>query len=182
MKSRTVLAIAVVATALGALTGDATAHPSSAHRGHVATATERGLAVVREATAKYHDVARARRDGYVQVSGCVALPGVGGMGYHFLNPALASDTRVDPRRPELLVYEPKRGGGLRLGAVEWFVVDADGDVNTDDDRPSVLGQPFDGPLPGHDAGMPVHYELHAWVWKHNPTGVFSPWNPRVSCP
>jgi hypothetical protein len=30
--------------------------------------------------------------------------------------------------------------------------------------------------------MPVHYDLHAWVWKRNPAGTFAMWNPRVECP
>ncbi len=30
-------------------------------------------------------------------------------------------------------------------------------------------------------GLPPFYELHAWIWKRNPSGTFSDWNPRVSC-
>lgn len=45
----------------------------------------------------------------------------------------------------------------------------------------MFGQPFDGPMPGHEPGMPVHYDLHVWVGRANPAGVFSPWNPKVSC-
>jgi hypothetical protein len=30
-------------------------------------------------------------------------------------------------------------------------------------------------------GLPSFYALHAWVWKDNPTGMFSMWNPGVSC-
>jgi hypothetical protein len=29
--------------------------------------------------------------------------------------------------------------------------------------------------------MPVHYDLHVWTHKANPAGVFSPFNPKVSC-
>jgi hypothetical protein len=25
------------------------------------------------------------------------------------------------------------------------------------------------------------YELHAWVWHHNPGGMFLDWNPTVTC-
>ena len=25
------------------------------------------------------------------------------------------------------------------------------------------------------------YILHAWVWGHNPAGMFVDWNPEVSC-
>jgi len=39
-------------------------------------------------------------------------------------------------------------------------------------------------------GMPMHilvpavgfYIHHAWVWKHNPAGMFADWNPEVTCP
>jgi len=59
---------------------------------------------------------------------------------------------------------------------------ADQNLGTDGDRPVLLGQPFDGPMPGHGPGMPVHYDLHVWTHKANPAGVFAPWNPKVSCP
>jgi len=36
-------------------------------------------------------------------------------------------------------------------------------------------------MPGHFAGMPVHYDLHVWLWKHNPAGMFAEWNPGLSC-
>jgi hypothetical protein len=52
---------------------------------------------------------------------------------------------------------------------------------THDDRPSLWGRPFDGPMTGHDPGMPVHYDLHVWLYDSNPAGVFAPWNPSVSC-
>jgi hypothetical protein len=29
--------------------------------------------------------------------------------------------------------------------------------------------------------MPIHYDLHVWLYDHNPSGQLSPWNPRVSC-
>ena len=70
---------------------------------------------------------------------------------------------------------------LRLGAVEYFQADADGDLNTDDDRPFMFDLPFDGPMFGHEPGMPVHYDLHVWLYRHNPAGLFAMWNPRVSC-
>jgi hypothetical protein len=34
---------------------------------------------------------------------------------------------------------------------------------------------------GHAPGMPVHYDLHVWLWKTNPSGLFNPWNPDLSC-
>jgi hypothetical protein len=29
--------------------------------------------------------------------------------------------------------------------------------------------------------MPIHYDLHVWLWKHNPSGLFAPFNPEASC-
>jgi hypothetical protein len=26
------------------------------------------------------------------------------------------------------------------------------------------------------------YILHAWIWQHNPAGMFEDWNPTVTCP
>jgi len=25
------------------------------------------------------------------------------------------------------------------------------------------------------------YSLHAWIWKDNPSGMFSMWNPAANC-
>jgi hypothetical protein len=139
--------------------------------------------VIREATKQYRDVAVALADGYVPVGECAELPGVGGMGYHYLHPELAADTLVDPTQPELLVYHEDRRGQLRLGAVEYFVVDADQDLSTDDDRPMLFGTyPFEGPMDGHEPGMPVHYDLHVWLYRPNPDGQLEGWNPKVGCP
>jgi hypothetical protein len=41
---------------------------------------------------------------------------------------------------------------------------------------------FDGPMPGHAPDMPVHYDLHAWMYEANPDGLFKMWNPSVTCP
>ena len=132
------------------------------------------LAAVRQATAKYHDVNQALADGYIPVSPCEELPGVGAMGIHYLNPALASDLAVDPLAPEVLLYVPS-GNGLRLVGVEYFV------ANAGQPHPSLFGRAFDGPMAGHAPGMPEHYDLHAWIWEANPNGVFAQWNPAVRC-
>jgi len=143
--------------------------------------TERELAKVRRATAKFHDVTAARAAGYAPEGPCVEAPGVGGMGVHFVNGALAQDPAVDLTRPEMLLYAPDRDGDLKLVGVEYFKVDADQDLATDEDRPVLFGLGFDGPMAGHGPGMPSHYDLHVWVWKHNPAGEFAQFNPEVRC-
>jgi hypothetical protein len=138
--------------------------------------------VIREATSRYRDLDVAIADGYLSTDVCAAEPELGGMGYHYVNPALAADFVIDPTRPEALLYAPGRNGQLRLVAVEYVMDDADGDLSTDDDRPSLFGHPFDGPMEGHELGQPVHYDIHAWVWKHNPAGELAQFNPTVRCP
>ena len=139
------------------------------------------LAKLRAATAKYHSLERALADGYsVENEPCVASPD-GTMGIHAVKGPLIGDPSIDPLRPEILLYAPGPNGKLRLIGVEYFKVDADQNLATDDDRPSVFGLAFDGPMPGHNPVMPVHYDLHVWVWHHNPSGMFSMWNPKLSC-
>jgi hypothetical protein len=161
------LSAAAAAGLIGATAASAAAAPSAGHS---------DLAAVRAATAKYHDVAVAEAAGYIPVSGCEAEPGVGVMGIHYLNPKLASDPVIDPTQPEVLLYLPT-DGGLQLVGVEYFVA---ADAVTE--RPTVLGYPFEGPMAGHSPGMPTHYDKHLWIWRHNPDGVGSPWNPALSCP
>ena len=60
-------------------------------------------------------------------------------------------------------------------------LDADQTLATDDDRPSLFGRGFDGPMPGHNPSMPIHYDLHAWVLDTNPAGTLSQWNPTLHC-
>jgi hypothetical protein len=137
----------------------------------------------RAATAKYHDVRQARKDGYVAVSPCVEAPdGSGAMGIHYLNGAYVDDPAIKAGKPELLLYFPEPNGKLRLVGVEYFRPDADQDLTTTDDRPNLAGVEFDGPMEGHDPGMPRHYDLHAWVWTWNPSGIFAQFNPNLRCP
>lgn len=141
------------------------------------------LQAVKAATARYHSFAQAQADGYT-IAGepCVAAPGLGAMGIHAVNPALIADPAINPTQPEILLYLPKANGRLELIGVEYFKVDADQNLATDADRPSVFGQPFDGPMPGHTPTMPIHYDLHVWFWADNPAGMFAPFNPSLNCP
>lgn len=137
--------------------------------------------VIRDATKQFKDPAAAIEAGFVPTDACVAHPELGGMGYHYVNPAAISDTNIDPTLPEILVYVDDGKGGLDLGAVEYFRADADQDLGTDEDRPTLFGEPFDGPMEGHEPGMPVHYDLHVWLYEKNPAGELAAWNPDVTC-
>jgi hypothetical protein len=76
--------------------------------------------------------------------------------------------------------EPKRNGKLRLVALEYVVVKAAWDA-THSPPPSLFGQTFNFSGAGNRYGLPPFYSLHAWIWKHNPAGMFEPFNPNVSC-
>ncbi|MBA2545710.1 MAG: hypothetical protein H0V15_02435 [Solirubrobacterales bacterium] len=142
------------------------------------------LREVRSAVARYHSFEQAKADGYT-VAGepCeeqIASPG-GAMGIHAINPALLADHAIDPLQPEILLYVPKKNGRLELVGVEYFKVDEDQNLGTAGDRPSLFGRAFDGPMPGHNPTMPIHYDLHVWVAEANPSGVFAPFNPALAC-
>jgi len=144
------------------------------------------LDAMRQALAKYQDPYVAVRDLYLSTVGCVHYDGTkidghmdypkGAMGVHFVN--LTIQGPPDPLKPNVLIYEPDHGK-LKLVAVEWLVP-----LAVAKGRPSLLGQSFQGPMEGHEPLIPQgfhHYDLHAWLFKDNPLGVFSPTNPDVSC-
>jgi hypothetical protein len=143
---------------------------------------------IRAALDKYQDPVVAIHDGYFSTLGCMEYPiagkpgqapyPAGGMGVHFFN-TMISSTTPDPLRPNVLLYEPV-GEKLRLVAAEWFVPLATGVK----ERPTLFGVQFDGPMMGHRPLMPDglhHYDLHVWLWKENPAGLFRPTNPSVRC-
>ncbi|MCX7514905.1 hypothetical protein [Frateuria sp. STR12] len=137
---------------------------------------------VRDATYRYRDVSRAEMDGYVPVLGCVSGPDMGAMGAHYLKASLLGDGVVDVAHPELLVYEPLGNGRMRLVAAEYLAIaEAWDGTHTDGSPPTLMGQLFDYSEGPNRFRLPAHYSLHVWAWKHNPVGVFSMWNPRVSC-
>ena len=144
------------------------------------------LDAIREALAKYKDPYVAVRDLYLSTVGCVHYDGMkmpghmeypkGGMGIHFVN--LTVQGPLDPKKPNVLIYEPV-GDKLELVAAEWLVP-----VTVAKERPVLFGQPFQGPMEGHEPLIPqgfVHYDLHAWLFKDNPNGMFSPTNPDITC-
>ena len=183
---RAALTAVALAGALGVTA--ATTAPAQAHDAHdEPTTTSRDitpkqLQVIHQATKKYKTPAAAETAGFVGTDACTELPGVGGMGFHYVNYANVLDGVADPTKPDVLVFVPTANGGRALGAAEYMGIDLDQDVTTDDGRPSLFGTiPFDGPMLGHEPGMPVHYDLHVWLYKHNPAGMLEPWNSAVSC-
>jgi hypothetical protein len=136
------------------------------------------LAKVRRATAKFQRVEVARKAGYDLREGldqCFDNPGVGGMGFHYINTDIL-DLKLDVLQPEAMVYAPGPKGQLKLGAVEYIVPAADWDAAGNTKPPSVLGHHLHL---NKDLGV---YILHIWLWRYNPAGMFEDWNPTVSCP
>ncbi len=140
-----------------------------------ATSYSEDLRAVRVATARFHSPTQALRAGYRASPECVASP-LGGMGFHYENPALMADPAIDASRPEILLYAPGSDGDLELVGVEYFRA-AEGVTAA----PQLFGRTFQGPMPGHHPGMGAHYDLHAWVWQANPAGTFTQFNPTVGC-
>jgi hypothetical protein len=147
------------------------------------------LVAVRAGLEKYQDPIVAVHDGYLSTVACVEFPqGMsegtmkyvpGGMGVHFLNLNFVGPT-LDPAKPQVLIYEPD-GDKLKLVAAEWFMPAAVAGATP----PSIFGKPLEGPMEGHPPIMPPefhHYDLHVWLWKSNPAGVYSSTNPAVKCP
>jgi hypothetical protein len=149
-----------------------------------AGAGQSDLAEVRAATAKFHRVEVAEQAGHqlgwkapFLITGCIAHPTDGAMGYHWFNHAAIEDIALDPLQPEALVYEALPNGKLHLVAVEWIVPADAWHAAGNEGPPSVLGQELGilNPALGW-------YILHAWLWKPNPSGMFNNWNPDVDCP
>lgn len=173
------LTLIVISLCLGGLPIHSFAHGSGADQEALLTPQARQqLAALRAATAPYHDFDKATAAGSglweVALTPCMESPD-GGMGYHF---ARMDHFGVhDPARPQALIYEPQKDGSKRLVAVEYIFLDG-GDPNAPNTPPPppMFGQSF------HYVGAPFDvWALHAWVWRHNPSGIFADWNPQVSC-
>ena len=165
------------------------------------------LKQVRELTARYQDVKVALADGYIpDPSGmCVAaaMEGrpaeEGSMGVHYIRPDLlgifsspdervnGSSTHTDFRQPGILIYEPQADGSVQLVAVENLVFKKAWEAAGHTAPPTFQGQSFnkmeDDPATELDEahGFEPHYDLHVWLYRENPTGMFAQFNPKVKC-
>ena len=147
-----------------------------------------GLGAAKDATTQFKSVALAKDAGYGLLKdkkgiSCIAMdsmPGMGAMGVHYAKPALVGDGKLVVGTPEALVYQPVAGGKLSLAAVEYVVLKKDWDM-TYNKRPVMFGHTFNFTPAGNRFGLPAYYSLHVWLFKHNPSGQFSMWNPLVKC-
>ena len=164
------------------------------------------LAAIQRAAERFKDAAIALAEGYVRdpANMCVTAqmegqPAArGNMGIHYFRPDLLGITTTTPRvagqgthtdfmTPAVLVYEPQADGSLTLVAVENLVFEKGWQAAGNTTPPSFAGHPYirmvDDPETAADEahGFEPHYELHAWVFRQNPTGAFEPFNPSVTC-
>ncbi len=159
-----------------AVTSDAshlTAHAAASNAKSSADKMDaRGLAqAVKSTTARFHSTTQATKAGYAVNSPCVAHPTLGTMGFHWVNQGLV-DPVFDAMQPEAVLYAPDKNGNLKLVAVEYIV------INVGQPAPKFDGRAFD--VGGTPVPVP-HWSLHVWVHETNPNGMFTPFNPAVSC-
>jgi hypothetical protein len=175
------LIIAICAcSAPGSVTGGEST-PLSASRVDVASAeTNKSLRPLRQVTARFQRFEEAQKAGYSsRITPCWAHHSSGAMGYHYGNTNLF-DANVDLLAPEVLMYEPRQNGNLKLVGMEYIVPidawkNAGHDVENPNAAPQLLGQKFT-----KHSFLPI-YKLHIWLWRDNPQGTFADWNPKVSC-
>ena len=129
--------------------------------------THQELALARRATAKYHDVEQAEADGYVDFNLFES-----GEGFHYIKFSLLDGT-FDPAQPEILLYATVPGEDrLQLVGVEYLVP-----LALSSGPPS--GFTGDADEWREDAEGFGLWEVNAWLWLHNPDGVFAHDNPRI---
>jgi len=163
--ARRLLAGALLVTALGGA-------QALAHEAGAMVAGGNPLAdSVREANARFADVAVATKEGYAPIP-CVSGIEGGAMGIHYVNGDLINDEAIDIARPEAVMYEPKADGSLELIAVEYITPKGPAELG---------GHLFSFTNAPNRYGLPAFYELHVWAWRQNPTGAFADMNPDVSC-
>ncbi len=167
---------------------------------------ELSLADLRASTARYKSLDTALAAGYVrdpsnlcEDAPMMGLPAsAGAMGIHYFRPDLLGITATEPRvdgngthtdfaQPAVLIYEPQADGSLELVAVENLVFIAAWEASGKTSPPTFHGVAFDlmrdDPATELDEAhvFAPHYDRHVWVHRDNPSGVFSMFNPAVTC-
>ena len=165
------------------------------------------LEEVRRATERFRDVSVALAEGYIRdpfdLCDTAAMMGrpesAGAMGIHYFRPDLlgitappsprvsGAGTHTDFRTPSILIYEPQKDGTLELVAVENLVFAAAWRAAGHAEPPTFHGVPYDSMMDNPDTSLDEahmfepHFDRHVWLYRENPNGVFTPFNPAVSC-
>jgi hypothetical protein len=130
-------------------------------------ATHKELARARSATAKYHDIAQAEAEGYVNFDLYES-----GEGFHYIKFSLL-DGIFDLTQPEMLLYSPVPGEDrLELAGVEYLIP-----MTLSTEAPA--GFTGEADVWRNDMEGFGLWELNVWLWLHNPEGIFADRNPRV---
>lgn len=158
-------------------------------------------------TDRFRDVEVALADGYIrdpsdtcETADMMGRPiEQGAMGIHFFRPDLlgisgppaarvgGNGTHTDFRQPAVLIYEPQANGSLELVAVENLVFMDAWHAAGHAEPPTFHGVPYDrmvdDPATATDEAhmFEPHYDRHVWIYRENPNGVFTSFNPAVSC-
>lgn len=169
---------------------------------------EPDISAVRAATERFRDVDVALAEGYVRdpmnlcdTASMMGRPAaLGAMGVHYFRPDLlgitappsprvsGSGTHTDFNKPAILIYEPQADGSHELVAVENLVFIKAWEAAGNKEPPSYQGKSFDrmedDPATAIDEAhmFEPHYDLHVWLYRENPNGMFAQFNPNVSCP
>jgi hypothetical protein len=183
-----VSAAAVGTTAAGAHAGGHGGHGGNGNGGHgghdrpdkwpESAEVQAQISELRTATARFHDIEVAKREGYAAFGDCFSNLPEGNMGYHYANAELMADPAVDPNHPELLLYEKQEDGTFKFVGVEYLAFQAAWHKAGNRFKPRLFGEWFH--LNSTLLDEPF-YLLHVWQWRHNPNGRFVDWNPRVVC-
>jgi hypothetical protein len=151
------------------LAGSLVACGDNPTRPDVTPAQQRDLDALRQATLAYTDFSRAQAAGYSErLTDCMA-DATGGMGYHYGKVSFI-DGEARLLEPEILMYEPQRDGSLQFVGIEYVVP-----LSASATAPSLFGLQF------HRNEAFQLWVLHVWLYRDNPSGIFSDWNPTVSC-
>jgi len=143
------------------------------------------LTAVHDATSEFQTVAAVEAAGYGELLdaegvACIDHDDQGAMGIHYVHGDRVGDATLDPVRPEAMIYEPTASGSLELVGVE-YVVFQDAWNAEHSTPPTLFGEELTAIGADNRYGIPAFYELHAWVWRDNPAGMFADYNPDVTC-
>lgn len=122
----------------------------------------------KEATSKYLDVTVATNEGFFDASGFVP-----NMGHHYILPQRIDDT-FDVESPEILLYVPDSSGKMQFVAIEYAV------PVEDIENPGNPPEGFSGNQDEWHLNTDLkQWQLHVWIIKDNPDGIFAPHNPTI---
>ncbi len=165
------------------------------------------VAALRAASERFTDVNVALAEGYIrdpedlcETAEMMGRPAeLGAMGIHFVRPDLlgitsppnprvnGTGTHTDFLTPAILIYEPQADGSLELVAVENLVFRTAWHAAGNRELPTFQGVAYDAMADDPDTAIDEahmfepHYDRHVWIYRHNPNGVFAPFNPNVTC-